>query len=477
MRAVGYSLRTAIADIIDNSISAGSKVVAVQFDGHGGSPYVSILDDGHGMDEGQALTAMRLAGVGASEERSANDLGRFGLGLKTASLSQCRRLTVVSKQGATIVALRWDLVYLRETRSWDVLVLDEEDLLDLPNYHVLREQENGTLVIWQDLDRLSSHVPDFAHYLDAEMVDVTEHLSLVFHRFISGDGFPRVAITVNANSVEPADPFLSKSKGTQPSPIEVIEVAGEKVTVQAFTLPYVGKMSPAERKRATANGGLRDSQGFYIYRAGRLVIWGTWFRLIPRADMSKLTRVRVDVPNSLDHLWSLDIKKSSAIPPAIVRDRLRSLTTVLTLPSERVHSHRGIKVSVDLVRPWDVVEGRDGARYELNRDHPLLRAIGDNLDASALATLEDALRVIESTLPIQDIHNRMSNDRLDLDEGQSAEQKDRWRAALLHLWGLSSQTEGADTFLNRLLSAQPFSALSDEKEDLMSQLQNTEGNH
>src|SRR5690606_20627779 len=108
------------------------------------------------------------------------------------------------------------------------------------------------------------------------------------------EGVDKVAISVNDNQLSGVDPFLTKSSRTQPSHTEVIELEGSTIMVQAFTLPLIGTMSATERKRATANGDLRDSQGFYVYRGGRLVIWGTWFRLIPRAEMSKLTRVKVD---------------------------------------------------------------------------------------------------------------------------------------------------------------------------------------
>lgn len=479
LRAVGYSLPTAIADIIDNSISASTSVVDILFDGAADEPFVSVLDNGWGMDLQEALDAMQLAGTSAKTERAATDLGRFGLGLKTASLSQCRRLTVVTKQqDKPILALRWDLLHLAESATWDLLVLEESEVSELPGFQGLLSQSSGTLVVWQDLDRLIAQQSNMSRLMDELMVEVHDHLALVFHRFLSGDGFDRVAIRINHLDIEPADPFLSKSPRTQKSPFEEIELAGARIGIQSFTLPYVAKMTATERRRATANGDLRDTQGFYVYRAGRLVIWGTWFRLMGRADMSKLTRVKVDIPNSLDHLWSLDIKKSAAVPPVVVRDRLRALAATFVQPGHRVHAYRGRTVSptAEHVHGWDVIEDRDATRYLINREHPALQLIGGGLDPAALSALNDALTVIESTLPLQDIHNRMSVDRVDLSPPDET-QLEKWRSALADLWAFSRSNESLSQFLDRLLKAEPFAALAHERASLEQRLTepNSEG--
>ena len=108
-RAMGYSLEAAVADIIDNSVAAGATRVDIQFSPYDAVPYVSILDNGMGMTSDEINDAMRYGSQSSLNERQATDLGRFGLGLKTASLSQCRCLTVISKQGRSVQARRWDL--------------------------------------------------------------------------------------------------------------------------------------------------------------------------------------------------------------------------------------------------------------------------------------------------------------------------------------------------------------------------------
>lgn len=474
MRAVGYSLTTALADVIDNSITAKSTRIDISFSGHG-NPYLAILDNGTGMDARAARTAMQLAGTSSTAARDGADLGRFGLGLKTASLSQCRCLTVVTKANDMLTALRWDLDYIAKTGEWRLQVLDASELDEIPGIASLRALRTGTLVVWQDLDKALEGVADPARRLDEQMAEAREHLSLVFHRFLAGEvPLTKVAMAINMVEIVGSDPFLSKSFRTQRSDEEFIDVDGQQIAVKAYTLPFLNKMSAAERKLAQVAGTLRDSQGFYVYRAGRLVIWGTWFRLMPKTDSGKLTRVRVDIPNTLDHLWSLDIKKSSAVPPSLVRERLRMLAGTLVQPSEKAHSFRGIKVEdTSLLRAWNVVVDRDTFRYVINRDHPLLRNVTGSLDGSELDSLEAALRIVESSFPAQDLANRMSSDHV-VDQTADAE---TLRSVLLGLWQqrvTASDDADVQTFLAMILNIEPFNELRSDGDLHLWLEQNTE---
>ncbi|SIN89314.1 Histidine kinase-, DNA gyrase B-, and HSP90-like ATPase [Agromyces cerinus subsp. cerinus] len=475
MRAVGYSLPTAIADIVDNSVSARAARIDITFNGEVPVPFVSVLDNGQGMSAAAARDAMQLAGMSSTAFRRPGDLGRFGLGLKTASLSQCKCLTVVTKQGSDIVALRWDLDHIAKVRAWELIVLDDNEVAEVPGSEHLVALESGTLVVWQVLDRLYEQASHFPSFLDKQMIDVANHLELVFHRFLSGDGLRKTKIAINSVELEPADPFLSKSPRTQRSTVETINLEGADVVVQAYTLPIIAKMSSRELKLAQVPGSLRDSQGFYVYREGRLVIWGTWFRLMPRADMTKLTRVRVEIPNTLDHLWSLDIKKSSAVPPEIVRQRLRTLAGTLAKPSERAQVFRGRKFAIDeeIIRPWEVIQERDAVSYALNREHPVLKALSDGLDKAGFAQLEDALRMFEATLPLHDIYNRMSTDMKIENENEIAKMSTRWRDALHHLWSLSEEYEPPTEFVDRMLMVEPFTALRAERDKLVESFTST----
>ena len=313
-RAIGYSLEAAIADIVDNSIAAKSGKVQISFFPIGDA-YVCILDDGAGMDAAAIDTAMQYGSRSPSETRELSDLGRYGLGLKTASLSQCRVLTVISKQKDRIVGRRWDLDYVIHTQSWSLQILEEEDFSSVPHIDDLLSQESGTLVVWQNLDRMLMGEMDFERALGRKMDEVRSHLELVFHRYLSGErGIKRLDILFNNVKIKPADPFLIK-KSTQAMDDEVLVIEGQRIVVRPFILPHISKMTAEEKEALGGKEGIRKQQGFYVYRNKRLVVWGTWFRMMRQGDLSKLARVMVDIPNGLDDLWTLDIKKSHAMPP------------------------------------------------------------------------------------------------------------------------------------------------------------------
>lgn len=237
-RAIGYSLEAAIADIVDNSIAAKSGKVQISFFPIGDA-YVCILDDGAGMDAAAIDIAMQYGSRSPSETRELSDLGRYGLGLKTASLSQCRVLTVISKQNDKIVGRRWDLDYVIHTQSWSLQILEEDDFSSVPHIDDLLSQESGTLVVWQNLDRMLMGEMDFEHALGRKMDEVRSHLELVFHRYLSGErGIKRLDILFNNVKIKPADPFLIK-KSTQAMDDEILVIEGQRIVVRPFILPHI----------------------------------------------------------------------------------------------------------------------------------------------------------------------------------------------------------------------------------------------
>ena len=333
-RAIGYSLEAAVADIIDNSIAADARNINIFFFPIG-EEYIAILDDGTGMNEAGLDVAMQYGSKNPTEVRDSKDLGRFGLGLKTASLSQCRCLTVVTKQDDCIYARRWDIDHVSDVGEWSLLILEQDELRNLPHIENLLELQSGTLVIWQHLDRLKSGELDFESVMGRKVDTVRDHISLVFHRFLSGEaGINRITIGINDEAVLPADPFLRK-KSNQPMDDEVLIIRGERIIVRAYILPHISKMTSSEIKQLGGKEGLRRQQGFYVYRNKRLLVWGTWFRMMRQGDLSKLARVQVDIPNTLDDLWTLDIKKSTAIPPAEVRRNLEIIIERIAEKSKR----------------------------------------------------------------------------------------------------------------------------------------------
>lgn len=410
-RAIGYSIEAAIADIIDNSIAAKAKNIDIFFDGSS-IPYVIVIDDGIGMIESELTEAMRYGSCSPSEERDESDLGRYGLGLKTASLSQCRQLSVISKQNDAICGRRWDLDYILETKSWSLQQLSEDELRLIPYYSMFAEQTSGTTVLWKNLDKIKLGGLTIEKSLEAKMEDVREHLELVFHRYLSGDGISKIAIRINGNPLVPFDPFFV-SKSTLVMDDEKIEVPGRKgkVIVRPYVLPHPSKMTKEELEKYGGKDGMRSLQGFYIYRNKRLLTWGTWFKMVRMDEFSKLARVRVDIPNSLDDLWTLDIKKSTAYPPEIVKTRLKQLVGTMTNGSKRTWTFRKKQEITDgIVHVWNVDNTREGVKYSVNLNHPILEAINEKLDDESRRLLQQYLETVQNNLPFNNLHYDMHSD-------------------------------------------------------------------
>ena len=349
--------------------------------------------------------------IGLHEERSKEDLGRFGLGLKTASLSQCRVLTVVTKIDDLLLAKRWDIDYVSKTGKWSLLILDSNEIQEIPNIEQLMKYKTGTLVIWQKLDRLKTGEINFEQELGRKIGNVREHLSLVYHRYLFGEtGIRKLTIKINNMEVEPVDPFLT-SKSVQVMDDEILIIRGKKIEVRPYLLPHISKMTSDEIKVMGGKEGLRKRQGFYVYRNKRLLVWGTWFRMMRQGETSKLARIRVDIPNDLDDLWTLDIKKSSAIPPAEVRNNLKSIIEKLADKSKRTWTYRGKKELDDsVVHVWIRYKTRAGGFiYEINREYPLLVQIQrENIEiANRLSLL---MKQIEENIPLNSLYLDLIND-------------------------------------------------------------------
>lgn len=410
-RAIGYSIESAIADVIDNSIAAKATEVKISYN-FIPKPFIVICDNGRGMDNDSITEAMRYGTSSPSEARSDDDLGRYGLGMKTASLSQARKLTVISKQGNEIVGRRWDLDYIIKTKSWSLQQLDSEEIIQQIGASLLEEYKNGTAVIWENLDKIKSGSVTVEQAIEEKMQDVKKHLELVFHRYLLGDGIKKIKIFMNGIQLVAFDPFFT-SKSTVVMDDEKIEIPGRdgKVIIRPYSLPHPSNMTKEELDLYGGKDGLRNLQGFYIYRNKRLITWGTWFKLVRMDEFSKLTRVRVDIPNSLDDLWTLDIKKSTAYPPEIVKTRLKQLVGQMSSGSKRTWSFRQKKEVEDgIVHVWDKVETRQGVKYVVNMEHPSLELLADRLDSESLTLLRQYLETVQNNLPFNNLHLDMHSD-------------------------------------------------------------------
>ncbi len=470
MRDIGYSLETAIADLIDNSISAKATKVEICCDLTHSEPTLAILDNGGGMTQDDVVAAMRHGATNPKEERSHDDLGRFGLGLKTASFSQCRRLTVVSAQGGILSGAEWDLDLVDEKDDWIVTIPEEGEISEIPFTDQLGE--NGTVVIWRSLDRLfEDEIGKKRDEIVNEKLDVVEkHLALVFHRFLSGEAKRRkkLSIKINGHNVEPFDPFCRKNSATQMMPEEIIRIGDATVRMQPYILPHHSKLSASEYDFYQSRSDFISNQGAYIYRNGRLMAWGDWFRLVSKGEATKLARVQIDFPSTHDELWTIDIKKSRARPPHAVRERLRQVITQITGRSTTVHRGRGKKLFEEIEAPvWERYADQGCIRYALNEEHPLIEGLNDNLDSSERRKLEFLIRTVSSALPVEMIYSDFSTHPREVK--QSGADKDAVIENLQKLKdSLFEGSEGdAESFRQVMRSTRLFEKYLDVAEDFI----------
>ena len=407
LRAFGYELSTALADLIDNSVFADAKSVWIDFDWNGADSIVSITDDGRGMTEPELVNAMRPGSRNPRETRDPQDLGRFGLGLKTASLSQGRRLTVRTKQSGTKEYTRcWDLDYVATSGNW-YLLLHGDKMVEKPMTR-LAKLKQGTAVVWQKLDRLTGGQmvdSDKDHQQFLANIDLArQHLGMVFHQLMSGRG--SVKIFINDRLIKAWDPFLESHPATHKLPGETLRLKGGKVRVQPYVLPHLSKLSKAQHDAASGPRTWNAHQGFYVYRNRRLLVAGDWLGFgWAKEEHHKLARIAVDLPNSLDHEWQIDVTKSRAAPPAGLREDLRRIGGRARTEAKRVYTHRGAKLTpqaeISRIHLWEPRARHDKTFYLLNREHPLIKqALSTSTHRPTLSAL---LRLIEETVPLNHI--------------------------------------------------------------------------
>ncbi|MDU5110580.1 MAG: ATP-binding protein [Clostridium sp.] len=401
MRSLGYSFESAIADIVDNSISANASKIDIKVS-LGNKPYIIIFDNGCGMNKNEIEEAMRYGSKNPLEKREVTDLGRFGLGLKSASLSQCRKLVVVSKKDGQLSCYSWDLDYIIKKASWSMIGYTKEEILMFPEIEMFNEVDTGTYVLLEQFDRIKESTNDLNKTLTNKVDSMINHLALVFHRFLER----KVEISVNNKKVEGREPFLSNHKGTQIKRSQNVNINGFNIVVKPYILPHLNKLTLKDIEKVGSKESLRNEQGFYIYRNERLIIWGTWFRLERKDELSKLARVMVDIPSDLDYMWNIDIKKSSANLPDIIKRSLYNCVIESVGGSEAVHTYRGRKIqSTDINLIWERIEVRDNYyEYRVNRDIPQLKILEASLNLKQLKYLNEMITQLEERFPITNLY-------------------------------------------------------------------------
>lgn len=405
LRDIGYSFETALADIIDNSITAGARNIEILSDVTGAQPALAVLDDGTGMSEGELIEAMRPGSRNPLTERGKDDLGRFGLGLKSASFSQCKRLTVVTRKYGSIIGATWDLEEVARTNRWEVEL--HRSVQDIPWADRIGEQ--GTLVLWRSLDRLTGgldhEVRKRTELINKALAGAEQHVRLVFHRFMTEDR-PCLTLMLNGRSLQPIDPFGRSYPSHQADRPDQLELRNGTVEFQCFTLPHHKAIPRSDWEELGGPEGHLRSQGFYVYRGRRLIIAGSWLGLARQTELTKLCRIRVDIPNTMDADWKIDVKKASAQLPPAVRERMRLLVERLSLSSRRTYQRRGQRLVDTTCMPlWQRVQKDGTIIYRPDSAHPVLADFSQKLSADLQAQFATLIGLIGSSLPVSALHS------------------------------------------------------------------------
>ena len=467
---IGYSIETAVADVIDNSITAKASKIWVRHSWNSGNSWLAIIDDGHGMTNDELIKAMRFGSMRPSENRSRDDMGRFGLGLKTASISQCRHLTVISKKDSQISAYEWDLDDIQSggNNEWRLGIITSSDIkrhkILSPLYRdYIEKLESGTIVYWEKLHFEESSTIETRESLFELSIDRTRrHLELVFHRYLSPEsGKRRLLISINEDPLESFNPFNPRNSATLELHEQRFSLDGEEIAVQPYILPHRNKVSQEEYDKYAGDEGYLNNQGFYVYRNRRLIIKGTWFRLLKKEELHKLIRVRVDIPNTLDHLWKIDVKKATASPPEGVRRELSHIMAKIQIPGRKVAVSHGQQLSASVKVPaWTRRAAKGNIIYEINRNYPLLRGLIDSLSSEQRDLVKNMISIVESSFPKDLFYNDFANNPEQIQEPViNKEQFEKLLDTFLAVVAPNSSPD-SDT-LQTLLATDPFASYSE----------------
>lgn len=336
----GYSLETALADLLDNSITAQATkicIISIQEENE-----LMIADNGKGMSKDTLLLAMKMPSECIDTHREKRDLGRFGLGLKTASFSQARAFIVISKEkeSSKYSGYKWDVDLLEKKRKWIIEELNEKDVLFyLRRFHILKNKritcfEDGdlpsTIIIWQKLFKLN----DYEQLTGTLQREVTSHLSLIFHRYLEN----KLSVSVDNNILIGFDPFNNRMHALQqyclqePNLESLIRIQGYTLSLQA-----IKESKQSTNDWAYDNKSLSDLEGIYVYRENRIIYYGGWPRLLRRKQHLKLARLRVDLSNEHDFLFHINVAKAKFDFPKKYLVQFKTIARELDASAYRVY--------------------------------------------------------------------------------------------------------------------------------------------
>ncbi len=411
-RNLGYAIDEAISDLIDNSISAGATEISYEMHWNGGQPYFILKDNGSGMSnkDNELINSFRLGSKNPLEERDVNDLGRFGFGMKTASLSQARCLSVITKKKEyNIIARSLDLDFIARNNKWKLKKIDNKDLEYEINY--LNNLKSGTIIRWDNWDRAPKNEEDFFSLKEK----INNYISVCFHRYIEKG----IKILDHDYPISPCSP-IPAGEGSQE--FSRIHLTQNKDAEQiAYVLQHPKNWKENFEVKIGLNSfrlfeGFERQQGIYIYRCDRLLTPnGGWLGLLKKGNAAKLARVVINYPNNADQMWSLDITKTNASIPYAFRKEIGNLISAVKKRSlsKISHGNRIIKKSLnfDNSRIWSSINDKefDRFRYIIDINNAYFKAFIEEKKIKE-SDLKLLLATIQENLPIAKIIDNNDSD-------------------------------------------------------------------
>jgi hypothetical protein len=401
LRAFGYGLGMAIADLIDNSIFAESQLITIDYDWNDADPWIRIMDDGSGMSEKELLNAMKFGSSSPLEVRDPKDLGRFGLGMKTASLSQCKQLTVATKTpGEDTTSVRyWDLDHVEDVKKWEIGKNPNLSIQKL--IEPLSKVRNGTIVIWKNLDKYfdyNEETEDGNDIFNRKLLEASKYLEMVFHQLLENKDFN---IKFGRKMCHPWDPFLQKNEYTETLYDEKYEDG--KVSITPYILPHISKRTDNENESGSGPLGWNAQQGFYLYRNKRMIVSGGYLNLdLKPEEHYKLARIKLEITNDMDHDWEIDVCKADAIPPERLKnDLLRIAKAARSSASEIYRARTGVKKDRKkgpVEKVWEKRVRGEKIFYKINTQHPVLKELLGKISKEK-KLIKTLFSILETTVP------------------------------------------------------------------------------
>jgi len=425
---IGYTLESALSDIIDNSISADPKSIKIDcLPTNDRNISWSVTDDGDGMNPEELQDNMRIGCKDPSKERERMDLGRFGSGLKTASISQAKKITVFSKRvNSKLSAARWDVNHVCDKKKWLLEVFSEEELDPILPKNLDINFQSGTCVLWEEIPRYDEKDHSDINKMQSEdVVRVKRHISKHFHKFMGGNY--KIKFYVNGEKLEPIDPFMTIFKGYIEGPkTEPFRVKGGTVSIKVHNIPHWDKLTVDQLDQYGGQSEISKKQGLYIYRADRLIIEGGWQGLTNNTQLGNLSRIEINIPVSMDDEWQTDVKKSSLQLPQKVRIMLRDLIKIPINKSTRTYKYKGKKEENNKFWLKNTDERKNIITYEINDENQDLINLVKTLkkEKKIISSLSSYLTKLAANLPLNDIYFTMADKPIDIKQ-ELLEDKDK----------------------------------------------------